>query len=126
MGTKTEAEFVRNVLEDLIVASPSQSISEQAYASVQRRIAPMIETLNQEDVGFIQFTPEDGIDDALFLPFSNIMAFACCKSFGVVGPERDRLQQEAEEAKSTIREVLRLHGTNQVLTPNYIPFGRRY
>jgi len=113
MGTKTQADLVVAILEDLMILEVGQSVAPEDSEAITRRLGPKVEELNAKDIIFIADT--DAIDDAVFLPLVRIMSAECASAFGVGKTERDGLIGRAMDAENTLRDISSNQGTNQML-----------
>jgi len=123
MGTKTQAELIVAILEDLVVLSAGQSVAQEDADVIIRRLSPKVEELNAKDIAFI--SDLDAIDDAMFLPLVKIMAAEVCPAFGIKGADRDRLQKAAMMAEDVLRDVVANNGSMQMLGTEPAIWGMR-
>lgn len=124
MGTKTQADLVVAILEDLMILEVGQSVAPEDSEAITRRLQPKVEELNAKEIAYI---PDiDSIDDEYFLPLVRIMAYECAKAFGVSGAQREAMKADVTDAENTLRDIVSNKGTNQMLTTEPGMWGRNW
>lgn len=122
-GTKTQAELVQVTLQNLGVLAAGQSVAAEDSDLIVLRLEPKAEELNNRNICWI--SDLDNIDNAMFLPFADIMAAECATVFNVSAPKKQALMALAARSEQTLKDVVRLRGTRKNLQTDY-PVQRGY
>lgn len=110
--TKTRAELVADVLEDLNEAGVGQPVSDEDAAKVTASLDAIFANLLARNVIFEPI--QDEIADEQFDPLVAVVVGRHARSFGL--GQNDRIKAEADEGQKQLRTIARINrGTRDTL-----------
>jgi hypothetical protein len=126
---RTRRDLIDAVLDNLGVLVPGQSPGDEAVARVDGIIDPSAATLAAlgviylPDLGTPDPPTEGQFDDAIFLPFADICAWAAAGAFNL--GDSPSLKTLADQAEKTLRIIGRPASTRQTLRTDLQLTGSR-
>lgn len=118
MLTKTNAELVDAVLENLGVLAEGQTSEPEQTSRIQGRLPSILATLRSTEVFYLGNA--DAIPEDAFNALSDVVAYACHNSFGVTGEELQALKIADTEARVALKTIQRGRPTYQPLQTEYL------
>lgn len=112
MATKTRADLVDQVLENLGVLAAGQTPPDEDFDAVDKRIDACVELLAAGNV--FQLQDVDAIPLAAFLPLCDYVAARCAAAFGLAGDQA--IAVRSVQAEADLRQIAREAAVNQTLT----------
>jgi len=122
----SQTDLVRSVLEELEILAAGQSVAAEDEDIILRALPSKVAELNARNVCYIGDT--DDIPDEYFRPLVKIMANEVSGAFGVSAQKKQILIAEGGkggDAEQTLKDVVRLRGTRQMLKPDRFWGNRR-
>lgn len=116
---KTRAQFIRRVLDQLGVLVPGQAPSDELVGKVDDNLDPAFALLAADEIYYVQDagtpSPVAGgeIDDSVFLPLADCVAWRMAGSFNLVGDPALKAQNDIAEV--TLRRLGRSVPTRRLL-----------
>ena len=112
MTTKTRAELVRKIAENVSLAQPGEVLAAEDFATINDVIDPAIEMLAKLDIAYIGNVEE--IDPEYFLPLADWIADKVKGSYNKAGDQT--LVQLADRADTDMRVLSRPVGSRETLS----------
>ncbi|SRR6266704_1138703 len=118
MSTRTQADLVQEVLENLGVLPAGQLPQLEDTARVVEKLPSIVASVAGREIVYI---PDlNAIPQQYFIPFSIIVAWECKDKFGLVGDAAAALKEDNANAILQLRVMNRGRPTFETLKSDYI------
>lgn len=117
-ATKTKADLVLKILEELGVVATGQSPELEDSVKVAANIDPVIAELSAREI--VDVPDVEAIQSEIFLSLATICAYELRAQFGLVGDALVDLTRKYGEAIDKINVMTRAKPTYEPLRPDYI------
>lgn len=115
----TQNDLIQKVIENLTGLPTGQVAAPEDIAKVQTNLAPIIETLRNTEVYYLNDL--DQIPSGALQPLSNVVAYALRTPFGVTDPdELNALKDAAAAGNAALKIMSRGRPTYQPLITEWV------